>query len=109
VSLTVTDDDGASDCTSSDVMVTEPPGGADPVLSISSAKLNRKNRLSVNLTWSGAVGSSVHVLLAGSTVATTANDGAYRYVQNNVQGKSFTFQVCETSGGACSNAETASF
>ncbi|WNC67731.1 PKD domain-containing protein [Thalassotalea nanhaiensis] len=101
VDLTVTDDDGDSASTNQSVTVTEASGG-DLSISIASASLNRKGRLTVNLTWSNAIGSNVDILRNGSVVATTPNDGAYKDVATNMSSGTYTYQVCETGGGSCS-------
>ena len=101
VSLTVTDDDNASDSTSSTVQVDE-GGPATIEASIWSASRNNKGRLSVTVQWNGASGNNVDILRNGAIIATTANDGEYKDVATNMPSGTYTYQVCETSG-ACSN------
>jgi len=59
----------------------------------------------VDLSWSGAVGTSVIVKVNDSDYATIGNDG---YETFNFQRSSgtFTFQVCQTDGTTCSNIVT---
>ncbi len=102
VSLTVIDNEGASDTSSQSVTVTdgsvEPPAGAE--LTGSRSKGNRQ----ANLSWTGLNGSNVDVFVNGSFNDTTANDGSTSY---NVSKKaSYTFEVCESGTTTCTNAIT---
>ncbi|MEQ8766610.1 MAG: S8 family serine peptidase [Planctomycetota bacterium] len=109
VSLTVIDDDGASDSVSHPVTVSDGPPPADIVLQITNTSYRqRQGRAQVNLDWTGASGSQVEIYRNGSLIATTSNDGRYRD-RFNTGGGSFTYQVCEVGGGACSNTDTATF
>jgi hypothetical protein len=56
----------------------------------------------VALTWSPADGGDVDVLRNGAIVATTADDGAFNSKLGTHTG-TFTYQVCETPSGDCSN------
>jgi hypothetical protein len=56
----------------------------------------------VALTWSPADGGNVDVLRNGAIVATTADDGAFNSKLGTHTG-TFTYQVCETPTGDCSN------
>ncbi len=67
------------------------------------ANVHHKNGNSrVELTWSPADGGQVNVLRNGTIVHTTADDGS---ATNNVGARTgtFTYQVCETDSGDCSN------
>jgi hypothetical protein len=65
-----------------------------------------KGRIRVDLSWSGATGSQVEILRDGNPLTTTANDGAYTDETGQKGSASFTYQICETGGGACSNQVT---
>lgn len=103
VTLTVTDNEGATDTATQSVTVTDgtPPVGDDITLSGTRAGNNR----SVTLTWSGASGSSVDIYRNGSLYSTTANDGSASYRVG--KRKTYSFEVC-TSGSttSCSNSIT---
>ncbi|HPF52484.1 MAG TPA: S8 family serine peptidase [Draconibacterium sp.] len=102
VSLTVTD--GALQAsTTKPVTVTSTP----PVGDIALTAVMRKVRGTryVDLSWTGANGSSVSVKVNGADYTTTANDGAETLNMARSSG-TFTFQVCETDGSACSNIVT---
>ena len=102
VSLTVTDDDGATDSVSSSVQV-DTAGPSTIEASFWSATRNNKGRLSVTVQWNGASGNNVDILRNGAVITTTANDGEYKDVASNMPAGTYTYQVCEVSGGACSN------
>ena len=101
VSLTVTDNEGATHTSTQTVTVSdgsEPPA-ADITLSGSRGKGGRE----VTLNWSGATGSNVDVYVNGSYNNTTANDGSVSYNVNKQT--SYTFTICEEgSTTACSNS-----
>ena len=102
VTLTVTDDDGASDSSSQTVTVTD-SSGSNISLDISVDAKRRFNM--INLSWSGATGSSVDIYRNGSLVTTTANDGAWN---EKLRGTgSFSYQVCDQgSNTSCSDPVT---
>ena len=133
VTLTVTDDDGASDSTSSDIEVTEPEedegsedgeetstdddeqaeededGTDDEVaidLSVATSKTRGLNY--ATLTWDGAETSEVEVLLNGSTLSKVENTGSYTHETGTRGNPTYTYQVCETGDGACSKKVTIS-
>ena len=54
------------------------------------------------LRWSPADGGEINVLRDGNVIATTPDDGKYRDVIGNTGG-TFSYQVCETDTGNCSN------
>ena len=106
VTLTVTDDDGATDSSSQDVTVSEAVSG-DVTLSATGYKV--RGRHHIDLTWSGATSTEVDVYLDGTLLTTTANDGEYTHSTSNVGGGSYTFQVCEAGTSTCSNEATVTF
>lgn len=108
VTLTVTDDDGATDQVSQSVSVadgSDPPG--DFALSVSPYKVRGVHH--VDLSWNGAGSTNVDIRRDGPVIATTANDGAYTDNTGNRGGGSYTYQVCEAGTSTCSNEATASF
>ncbi len=106
VSLTVTDDDGATDTSAQDVTVTEPSTG-DFTLSVSAYKV--RGTQYADLTWDGATSTEVDVYRDGAIVATTANDGAYTDTTGQKGGGSAVYQVCEAGTSTCSNEATATW
>ena len=79
-------------------------GGGDIVLEASVRR--QQGRRVVALRWSPADdGGDVNVLRNGVVIGTTADDGT---AQNNIHGQTgtFTYQVCETDSGDCSNEVT---
>jgi hypothetical protein len=70
------------------------------------ARVRRQGaRRAVALRWSPADGGNVNVLRDGNIVQTTADDGSALDILGAVTG-SFTYQVCETGAGDCSNEVT---
>ena len=62
-----------------------------------------------DLSWSPADGGKVNVFRNGSVVRRTKDDGAYSdRVGRNPSG-TFTYHVCETDSGDCSNMESITF
>jgi PKD repeat protein len=104
VSLTVTDDDGATDTANDSVTVTEP--GA---ITLSAVGYKVRGLQKADLTWSGATSTDVDVYRDGALITTTANDGAYTDNINNRGGGSYVYQVCEAGTSTCSNTATVTF
>ena len=108
VTLTVTDDDGATDVTTQSVTVSD--GGTGSDLSLSANGYKVKGRHTIDLTWSGATSSNVDIYRNGSVIATTSNDGAYTDATNNRGGgSSYTYEVCEAGTSTCSDSVTVNF
>jgi PKD repeat protein len=102
VTLTVTDDDGATGSVSKSVTVT-----TSQTSDISLTATLRKVRgvRYVDFDWSGATGTQVNIKMNGAVHATLANDGFETINFDRLSG-TFVFQVCETEGSACSNEVT---
>jgi len=106
VSLTVTDNDGATGTTSQQVTVAAAP--VDGIqLSVRPYKVRGVKH--AELTWSGASGVNVDVYRDGTRIATPPNSGSY--VDNIRQngGGSHTYRVCEAGTSTCSATVTANF
>ncbi|MDX1444218.1 MAG: S8 family serine peptidase [Gammaproteobacteria bacterium] len=101
VTLTVTDDAGATDTSSQTVSVTD--GGGDPGgnLTADAFGYKVKGRHHIDVTWSGATSSNVDITVNGS-VTTTANDGAWTLSTSNKGKGSYTIEVCEAGTSTCS-------
>jgi PKD repeat protein len=92
VTLTVTDSEGASDSTSTQVQIGNP---TLPPLTIDSASGYKvKGLQKVDLVWSGG-GTDVDIFRDGSLLATVANSGAYTDNIDEKGGGSYTYTVCE--------------
>jgi hypothetical protein len=98
VTLTVTDNQGAT-AFHSDTVVAEQPVA---VIDLSASSYSIFSRFYIDLTWHGANGQNVDVYVGGNYYWTTANDGALR-VSTRYRG-TYRFQVCEQgSSNDCSN------
>jgi len=107
VTLTATDDDGATDSASQQVTVTE--GGA--TITLTATPLQTPSGMKrVRLNWSGATSNLVDIYRDGALLRTTRNNGQTVDNLGTDPGTSFAYQVCETgSTTACSAVVTATF
>ncbi|UCD24865.1 MAG: S8 family serine peptidase, partial [Gemmatimonadota bacterium] len=101
VTLTVTDNEGATGDDTQNVSIAT-AGGL--VLTTSGYKL--KGRNTVDLTWSGATFANVDVYRDGSLIQTTSNDGAFTDATGTRGGITYVYQVCEAGTSTCSNTST---
>jgi PKD repeat protein len=103
VTLTVTDDDGASNQRSASVAVTKS--------SIALALTGRVDATKqyVSLDWTGATGATVDAYRNGGLLVNTANDGHYVYSRNLPGAASYTFKLCQAGTTVCSNEASVSF
>ncbi len=85
--------------------VTPPPTGGDISLTTNGYKSKGKNK--VDVSWSGAVTSSVDIFRNGSLRTTTANDGAY--TDSFRTSGTFTYKVCDQGTDNCSEESSVSF
>jgi serine protease len=106
VTLTVTDDDGATGTTSRSVTVSAPATGGIS-LNVNAYKVQGLQK--VDLTWSGATSTSVDIYRGTTKLATVANSGAYTDHINQRGGGSYTYRVCNAGTETCSPGVTASF
>lgn len=107
VTLTVTDDGGATDSSSQDVAVSS--GGTGSPISLTATGYKVKGRHHIDLEWSGATSTSVDIHRNGSLLVTTANDGFHTDATNNRGGATYTYQVCEAGTSTCSDTVTVTF
>jgi len=77
-----------------------PGGGGDITLTARKRVKNGKNQ--VQLTWAPADGGNINVLRNGVIIQTTPDDGKTNDSLGTMTG-TFTYQVCETDSGDCSN------
>ncbi len=102
VSLTVTDDDGATGTVSKSVTVST---SQTSDISLSATLRKVRGVRYVDFVWSGATGSQVNIKMNGAVHATVDNDGSETINFDRLSG-TFVFQVCETDNSDCSNEVT---
>ncbi|WP_295031228.1 M4 family metallopeptidase [Shewanella sp.] len=105
VSLTVTDDDGASTTVTQTHEVDVSDVAID--LSVTRAKISRRGTVRVTLDWSGDLARFYTVYRDGTQVGTSRNTHFTDRFYGDV-GSSYTFKVC-LSETACSNEAVVSF
>ena len=83
----------------------EPAGGGGGEIVLQARVQTQGNMHRVQLRWSPADGGQVDVIRNGNVITTTADDGQ---ATNNLGTRTgtFTYQVCETDSGDCSNEVT---
>ena len=77
-------------------------GGGGNIVLQGKAQTGSQGRHFVNLRWSPADGGQINVLRDGAVIQTTADDGLAKD-KLGAQTGTFTYQVCETDSGDCSN------
>jgi PKD repeat protein len=104
VTLSVTDDDGATAAFSQSVMVTSAP---PPVIALQVTPRKVKSVRYADLSWSPTTtGGSVDIFRNGGWITATANDGAYSDGPLPKGVSSATYKVCEAGTTTCSNEVT---
>lgn len=106
VSLTVTDDEGATGSTSKDVTMSAPVTG-DIVLSVFG--YTERGWQKADLQWRGATSKNVDVYRNSTLIVTTRNDGQHTDRINRDNGGSYTYQICEENTSICSSQVTVTF
>ena len=102
VTLTVEDNEGATNSTSQSVTVSD---GSEPPAEMTLTGHRQKGNREAVLNWSGLSGTNVDVYINGSFNNSTANDGSAVYSVN--KRSSYTFEVCETGSTTnCTNTIT---
>lgn len=107
VTLTVTDNEGATGTVSQSVTVASNSSPDGIVLSAVGYKI--RGRQHADLKWSGATSTSVDIYRNAVKIATVANNGSYTDNIGQVGGGSYTYQVCEAGTSNCSNTATVTF
>ncbi|HSL16315.1 MAG TPA: PKD domain-containing protein [Methylomirabilota bacterium] len=104
VTLTVTDDLGATASTASTVVVSAPA-----TITLTAVGYLKGPKQYADLAWSGATSSSVDVVRDGATITTTPNDGAHTDKVGGTGPATYVYRVCEASTQTCSNQATVVF
>jgi PKD repeat protein len=103
VTLTVTDNAGATGNTSRDVTVSSKVE-AQITLSVTGYKV--KGLQKVDLGWNNLTSTNVDIFRNGSKMTTTANDGFYTDNINKRGQGTYTYQICVEGTSICSNKVT---
>lgn len=104
VTLTVTDNGGATGAVSRSVTVSAPSS-----ITLTTRGYKVKGIPKVDLTWSGATGTSVDVFRNGTRIVTTANDGAHTDTLAKGSTGTFTYKVCNAGTTTCSANSSVAF
>jgi hypothetical protein len=84
-----------------------PPPPPDIALNLSGYK--DKGKHVVNLTWSGAMGSSVDIYRDGGLLLSTANDNSHTDQTGNKGARTYAYEVCEAGTANCSGPQLITF
>jgi subtilisin family serine protease len=106
VTLTVTDNDGATDSVSQDVTVNF-SGSSEFTLSVSAYKARGAGF--ADLTWTEVDSNYIDIYRNGNIIDTTENIGTYTDNSLGKGGGTATYQVCEAETTTCSNSVTVSW
>jgi hypothetical protein len=85
---------------------TATPTATPPPITLQARLITQGTQHRVQLRWSPADGGTVNILRNHASIGTTADDGNAVDKTLGIQTGSFTYQVCETDSGDCSNEVT---
>ena len=105
VTLTVTDNQGATGTLQRSVTVSAPT----VAITLSVTGYKSKGLQKADLSWSGANGTQVDVYRDGAYITRTANDGFHTDNIDQRGGGSYTYKVCEAGTSTCSSEQTFAF
>jgi subtilisin family serine protease len=83
-----------------DILAAVDAGGGD--IALTARPRTQNGKTTVSLRWTPADGGDINVLRDGVIVQTSADDGSTKDNLRRLTG-TFTYQVCETDSGDCSN------
>ena len=101
ISLTVTDDEGASKSRQKNISVSR-----DRAIQLSGNGYQGAKGSLASLKWKGAEGADISILRGGEALITVGNSGSYTDRQLKHGLKSAQYQVCEAPTGICSEVIT---
>ena len=105
VTLTVTDNGGATDSTSQSVTVADTSGGS---IDVTANGYKVKGKHTVDLSWTGNAGN-VDIYRDGNSIASGVSGSAYTDSMNTKGGATFNYQVCDAGTTTCSATTTVVF
>ena len=102
ITLTATDDLGASQQASGSVTVSQ-------AISLSASGRSDATTQYMTLTWTGATGPRVDIWRNGKLLVNTLNDGKHVNTRTFTGAATYVYKVCETATTTCSNEATVAF
>jgi hypothetical protein len=105
VTLTVTDNKGATGTSSQSFEVTN----STPDIVLSATQKVIGGSVMITLAWSGASGTMVDIYRNNVLLTVTTNDGSYYDIVKKTKGRSYAYKVCERNSANCSNEVTLTF
>ena len=103
VSLTVTDENGATDSITQSLTVASSSAGT---ITLTTLGYKVKGLLKASLSWEGATSSNMDIYRNGIKIATSAQGGSYTDHINERGKRTYTYQVCGEGADTCSNEVT---
>lgn len=103
VTLTVTDENGATDSTTQNLTLSSTSAGN---ITLTALGYKVKGLLKASLSWKGDTSSTMDIYRNGIKIATTAQSGSYTDHIDERGKRTFTYQVCGAGAGGCSNEVT---
>ena len=107
VTLTVTDDDGATATDAATITVEESSGTDGITLTATGSK--ERGLQKADLEWSNATSTKVDIYRDGDIIVSTENDGFHTDNIDQRGSGTYTYQVCEAGTSTCSNEATVDF
>ena len=105
VTLTVTDNEGATASDSVQINIVAESSG----IALSTVGYKVKGLMKADLSWGGATSGNVDVYRNGSVITTTVNDWTYTDNINQRGSGTFTYKICEAGTSVCSNESAVVF
>lgn len=105
ITLTVTDNGGATASDTVLISVVDPLAG----ITLTATGYKVKGLQKADLDWLGATSTQVDVYRDGTLIATTTNDGFYTDNIDKKGGGSYVYWVCEAGTTICSNTSTVTY
>ena len=103
VSLTVTDENGATDSTAQSLAVASSSAGT---ITLTALGYKVKGLLKASLSWDGATSSNMDIYRNGIKIANSTQGGSYTDHINKRGKGAYIYQVCAETAGICSNEVT---